>query len=261
VRNQDGFEASNRVKKATLPAKPQTKQALSTRGGVVRNQDGFEAFYGIIKAARPAKPQTNKASERDGYDVFFGIRTRDRTNGVRQVPLPISAGGPASNGAADVRVQEQVESQLQTRLAKPVPSQEKTSSFAPVGQSETDSVMLHYACGYEPTDLTIAHSAQADVLSIPAVREEGDEEEEDERREPVECVKLGDELSPLPMAPKSSEPKALSSQAQLVKGVEVFSMHGCPTPGLVPKGVVAFDLASPTSSFELPLAPRPVNCA
>jgi len=240
---------SPRLASRTLPQTGLT-QVIGTRGGVVRNQDGFEAFYGVGKAALPAKPQKNKASERDGFDVFYGIRTRDRTKDVRQAPMQMSARSPASSSAPDVKLQQrQVESQLQARLAGPVPSPDQTSRFVPVGRSVSDSVMLHYACGYEATDLTTAQAAQADVPSIPAVREEG-EEDEDERREPVEHVNLGDE----PSAPNLSRSTLLTRQAKLVKGVEVFSMSGRPTPGLLPAGVVAFDLATPTPSFEPPHA-------
>jgi len=114
--------------------------------------------------------------------------------------------------------------------------------------------MLHYACGYELTNLTVDQAVQADVSSISAVREE--EEEEDEMKEPADSVNLGDELSAPAMVPKLSQPAA-SRQAQLVKGVEVFSMCGQPKPGLVPAGVAAFDLATPTPSFEPPPAPGP----
>jgi len=216
----------------------------------VRNQDGFEAFYGVSRASLPAKPQKPKVSERDGFDVFFGIRTRDRTNGVRQAPVPMSARGPIKSSAPEVKVQQQqVESQLQARLARPVPSPQQASRIVPVGRSMSDSIMLHYACGYEPTDLTKSQAAKADVSSIPAVREEKEEKEE-EMREPVEGVNLGDEPSTSSRPPKLSQPTAVSRRAQLVKGVQVFSMCGRPTPGLVPAGVVAFDLATPTASFE-----------
>jgi len=187
---------------------------------------------------------------------FFGIRTRDRTSGVRQAPMQMSARGSTSTNAPEVRVQQQqVESQLQARLATPIPSPDQTSRFVPVGRSVSDSVMLHHACGYEPTDVTMPRAAQAEVSSITAVREE--EEEENEGREPVERVNLGDEPSSPSMAPKLSLPTALSRQAKLVKGVEVFSMSGRPTPVLVPAGVLAFDLATPKSSFEPPMARGP----
>jgi len=114
--------------------------------------------------------------------------------------------------------------------------------------------MLQYACGFEPTDQTMAQAPKAEVSSIPAVREE---EEEDEGREPVELVNLGDEPSAPSMAPQLSQPTALSRQAKLVKRVEVFSMSGRPTPGLLPAGVLAFDLATPTPSFEPPMAHGP----
>jgi len=222
----------------------------------MRNQDGFEAFYGVGKTALPAKPQKNKASERDGFDVFFGIRPRDRTKGVQEAPMQMSARSPVSSGAPNVKVQQQqVESQLHTRLARPVPSPDQTSRFVPVGRSVSDSVMLHYACGYEPTGLTMAQAAQADVSSIPAVKEEEDEEEE--RREPVEHVYLSDEPSTLSMAPSLSQLTTSTRQAKLVKGVEVFSMSGRPRPGLVPAGVLTFDLATPTPSFEPPMAHGP----
>jgi len=226
----------------------------------VRNQDGFEAFYGVDKAARPAKLRKNKVSERDGFDDFFGIRTRDRTSGVRQAPMQMSARSPVLSSAPHVKVQQkQVESQLQARLARPVPSPDQTSRFVPVGRSMSDSVMLHYACGYEPTDLTMAQAAQADVSSIPTVREEEEEEEEDDGREPAERVSLGDEPSAPSLAPTLSQPTASSRQSKLVKGVEVFSMCGRPTAGLVPSGVLAFDLATPTPSFEPPMAHGPMT--
>merc|ERR1719362_115372 len=122
----------------------------------------------------------------------------------------------------------------------------------------SDSAMLHYACGYETSDLSVAGAAHNNnVPSIPAVREE-DEEEEEERKDLAKSVTLGDGPSASSLAPKSSRPPALSRQAQLVKGVEVFSMCGRPTTGPVPAGVMSFDLATPTASFEPSMAPGPV---
>jgi len=239
----------------TLPRKDLT-HVLGTRGGVVRNQDGFEVFYGVKKAARRAKPLKGKALERDGFDRFFGIQAQDRTTGERQAHMQMSAGGNASSRASEVTVQQQqVESQLQARLATPVASPDQSSRFVPVGRSVSDSVMLHYACGYELTNPTCDQAAQADVFGISAVREE-EEKEEDEGKELVECVNLGDELRAPAMVPKISQPAA-SRQAQLVKGFEVFSMCGRPKQGLVPAGVAAFNLATPTPSFEPPPAPGP----
>eukprot|EP00419_Tripos_fusus_P010230 CAMPEP_0172656524 /NCGR_PEP_ID=MMETSP1074-20121228/1427_1 /TAXON_ID=2916 /ORGANISM="Ceratium fusus, Strain PA161109" /LENGTH=305 /DNA_ID=CAMNT_0013471381 /DNA_START=75 /DNA_END=992 /DNA_ORIENTATION=+ len=230
---------------------PQTgwTQVLGTRGGVVRNKDGFEVFYGVDKTERPAKPHQSKVHERDGFDVFFGIHSQDRANRVRQAPMQMSARGNVSSSAAELKVQQQqVESQLQARLANPVVSQDQTSRFVPVGRSVSDSVMLHYACGYEPADPTMAQVANEDVSSIPPVREE--EGDEEETKEPVACANLSHELSAPAMVPKLSQPSALSRQAQLVKDLEVFSMCGRHKPGLIPAGVVAFDLATPTPSFE-----------
>jgi len=220
----------------------------------VHNKDGFEVFYGVSKAARRAKPHKGKASECDGFDTFFGIQAQHRTTGARQTHMRMSSRGNASSRESEVMVQQQqVESQLQARLATPAASPDQTSRFVPVRRSVSDSVMLHYACGHELTNLTCDQPAQ-DVFGISAVREE--EEEGDEGKEPIECVNLGDELSTPAMVPKLSQPVA-SRQAQLVKGFEVFSMCGRPKPGLVPAGVAAFNLATSTPSFEPPPAPGP----
>lgn len=223
----------------------------------MRNLDGFDVFYGVDKAVRPAKADKRKALERDGFDIFYGIRPQDRTSRVQQAPMQMSARGNASGSAPEVKVQQkQVESQLQARLTRPVASPDQTSRFVPVGRSVSDSVMLHYACGYEPADLTMAQAADKDVSSIPAVMEEEEEEEKDETKEPVECVNLSGEQSPSKL-PKLSQPAALPRQAQLVKDFKVYSMCGRPTPGLVPEGVVAFDIATPVPSFEPSSAHEP----
>jgi len=235
------------------------RQVLGTRGGVVRNQDGFEVFYGVNKAAKaaaPAKPQNSTVHARDGFDVFFGIRARDRTRGSRQAPAQMSTRG-SSAGVPELKVQQQqVECQLQARLARPLHSPDQTSRFVPVGRSVSDSAMLHHACGYETADLSVAQAAQNNVPSMLAVTEE--EDEEDGRKELAEIVNLSDGQSASSLAPKSSQAAALSRQAQLVKGVEVFSMCGRPTSGLVPAGVMSFDLATPTPSFEPSVTPVPV---
>mmetsp|Transcript_67152 Transcript_67152/g.129838 ORF Transcript_67152/g.129838 Transcript_67152/m.129838 type:complete len:300 (+) Transcript_67152:80-979(+) len=246
-------QASARHASRALPQTGLT-QVLGTRGGMVRNQDGFEVFYGVNQAVRQAKPDKTKVPERDGFDVFFGIRAQDRTNRVQQAPMRQMSGmGNASSSAPEMKLQQQqVETQLQARLARPVASPDQTSSFVPVGRSVPVSVMLPYGRGYGPADLTMGQAANKDVLSIPAVGKQ----EEDETKEPVECVNLSGERSPSKV-PKLSQPAALPRQAQLVKDFKVYSMCGRPTPGLVPEGVVAFDIATPVPSFEPSSAHEP----
>lgn len=215
----------------------------------MRNQDGFEVFYGVSKAAPPAKPQKTTVPERDGFDIFFGIQTRGRNYASRETPRMMSARNLASSGAPQVRVQhQQVESQLQARLARPVPSPDLTSRVVPISRSVSDGPVFQYALGSgdAPAEPTMAQVAQADVSRIPIVRED----EEEEKGHPTECVNLGEEPSAPSLSQSWSQPPEGSSQARLVKGLEVFSMCGRPTPGLVPAGVVAFDLATPTPSFE-----------
>lgn len=241
------------------------KKALGTRGGVVRNQDGFEVFYGL--GNKQAAPKTSKAkdTQRDGFDVFYGIQNKDRTKPVGQdangtpAEEQLLRQSPVQRSRTMLSEETtQLEAQLSSRLGapgQPVSSTTSGSKFMPVARSVSDGYVYQYMQNLVPAD---RRPPDISILCAEDVAEP--------TRDGQEQVELGgspqivhrETQSPAPEQPPA-DAACSSSGARIPKSLEVFSMSGRPQQqALLPTGVTAFSVATPTASFvpaPLPQAP------
>lgn len=112
------------------------RPAPETRGGVVYERDGFEIFYGLAGASEEAEvggPRVvlGDGAERpvrpklDGYEKFYGIRSRDKLSAGARVSASAAAAGDG-HAATGPTAQDRLLASAHPALAPP-PVQAPTS--------------------------------------------------------------------------------------------------------------------------------------